>query len=171
MLDENPLATKTDSFIKTLTPNYDPAGSLKAFFELGKEVYQSALAARQAKGKADAGSEDVVAFTQAHFAKVFADLGDDELKNLAKAFSNPEFKNLLAGFNAEGSSLCSHGGVLSGLTGMQIAAISYRLSEDGYIKEAGVFRRKLVITEKGRRYINNCPVKAAAAKDAASTQA
>lgn len=34
--------------------------------------------------------------------------------------------------------------------GMQIAAISYRLNEEGYIAEKGIFRRKLEITEKGR---------------------
>ena len=34
--------------------------------------------------------------------------------------------------------------------GMQIAAISYRLNEEGYIAEKGIFRRKLEITEKDR---------------------
>ncbi len=52
------------------------------------------------------------------------------------------------------------------LSGMQIAAISYRLAEEGYIKEAGIFRRKLVITEKGRRYVADCPKSAAIKADA-----
>lgn len=36
------------------------------------------------------------------------------------------------------------------LDGMQIAALCYRLNEDGYVVEKGTFRRKLEITEKGR---------------------
>lgn len=36
------------------------------------------------------------------------------------------------------------------LDGMQIAALCYRMNEDGYVVEKGIFRRKLEITEKGR---------------------
>ena len=37
--------------------------------------------------------------------------------------------------------------------GMRIAAISYRLNEEGYVVEKGAFRRKLLITDKGRKVL------------------
>ena len=41
------------------------------------------------------------------------------------------------------------------IPGMRVTTISYRLSMDGYIREKGMFRRKLEITDKGREVLKS----------------
>lgn len=75
----------------------------------------------------------------------------EEEKALAKVHLTPAYLEILKTLvdNPSQTAACFK---KLGFGGMQIAAVSYRLSEEGYIKETGLFRRRLVITDKGRKF-------------------
>ncbi len=105
MVDENPLATKTEAFIKSLVPTYHPAEFLAGFMALNDELKKSAEAQKKIAIENGTTVQDLPEFTQKYLQEAFSALTNDELKALANILSGEDLKNLISALRSEGQEL------------------------------------------------------------------